>query len=316
MYRRSKITWREFNTIAEAKRFRVLEDLPLDEPFSPKRLVKIGCHCGNPWSPMANNVIWSKLRACPDCRPRRKSKYAWADLRKELQLRGMDTVQPNGIFPTIRGRVDVRCFCGRVFSPCLTNILYKSGGTRSCGCVKSHQENEVADFIERLGVKTIRRSRTLISPAEIDIWLPDHKLAVEFNGLHWHSEGVLGPRAKTATIEKRNSLALLGIGLAMIFEDEWTHARTQTKKRLQQALGLLESPAPSEKTVWADNRWPHEALTLQDAGFIERGCREPQPHYFVYGRDARRIREPPTDTKKWGVVWDLGATCWLRSNST
>ena len=45
------------------------------------------------------------------------------------------------------------------------------------------------DLFESLDVKhKIQRDRQLIKPLELDIVLPDYKLAIEYDGLYWHSE--------------------------------------------------------------------------------------------------------------------------------
>lgn len=35
--------------------------------------------------------------------------------------------------------------------------------------------------------------RHLLDGKELDIVLPDHKLAIEFDGLYWHNENVVSP---------------------------------------------------------------------------------------------------------------------------
>jgi len=51
---------------------------------------------------------------------------------------------------------------------------------------KSIREQELSNWCKILG-EVIENDRTIIKPYEIDIYLPDYKLAIEYNGLYWHS---------------------------------------------------------------------------------------------------------------------------------
>ena len=57
------------------------------------------------------------------------------------------------------------------------------------------QEDDVSDFLDSLGVQYVRDSRPDFmrptkdnKPLELDFYLEDYGVAIEFNGSHWHSE--------------------------------------------------------------------------------------------------------------------------------
>ena len=53
----------------------------------------------------------------------------------------------------------------------------------------SFMEREIYEFIQSFYKnEIIRNDRTVLNGKELDIYLPDNNLAIEFNGLHWHSE--------------------------------------------------------------------------------------------------------------------------------
>jgi G:T-mismatch repair DNA endonuclease (very short patch repair protein) len=68
-------------------------------------------------------------------------------------------------------------------------------------------EREVYEFILSLYNKEIiRNDRTVLNGKELDIYLPDYNLAIEFNGLYWHSEDYVGKNYhlnKTIECEKK-----------------------------------------------------------------------------------------------------------------
>lgn len=88
---------------------------------------------------------------------------------------------------------------------------------------KSSNETEVVDYILSLGInedKLILNNRSGIAGKnkELDIYLPDYKLAIEYNGLYWHSEMYLN---KTYHLDKTNACEKNSIQLLHIFENEW-----------------------------------------------------------------------------------------------
>lgn len=53
----------------------------------------------------------------------------------------------------------------------------------------SSPEEEIVRFIrDDLGLEVITNSRTIIKPYELDIYIPSHKVAIEFNGTYWHCD--------------------------------------------------------------------------------------------------------------------------------
>ena len=54
--------------------------------------------------------------------------------------------------------------------------------------LKSKPESEIKKFLEDLGLEVIQGSRKLISPYEIDLYIPSKNFAIEYNGGFWHDE--------------------------------------------------------------------------------------------------------------------------------
>lgn len=51
----------------------------------------------------------------------------------------------------------------------------------------SKAEKEIVNWLKSKNYNIIENDRKLIQPYEIDIYLPDYNLAIEYNGLFWHS---------------------------------------------------------------------------------------------------------------------------------
>lgn len=53
--------------------------------------------------------------------------------------------------------------------------------------VISNKEKELSDFCKQFYPNLIENDRELIAPYELDIVIPELHLAIEFNGVYWHS---------------------------------------------------------------------------------------------------------------------------------
>lgn len=98
-------------------------------------------------------------------------------------------------------------------------------------------QNELVEFLKGLGITNIKtNNRTVIKPYEIDIYLPDYDLAIEYNGLYWHSE--VNHKHSTYHLHKTNLCNEAGIRLIHLFEDEWIYKRQIVKNRIKSILGM------------------------------------------------------------------------------
>lgn len=112
---------------------------------------------------------------------------------------------------------------------------------------KSRGEMEIAAWIESLGVKVEINTRSVIYPKEIDIYMPEHKIAIEFNGLYWHSE--LVGKNRYYHLQKLKDCKEKGITLLQIFEDEWYNKPALLKSMIMRQLGFIERRIYARKTT-------------------------------------------------------------------
>ena len=100
----------------------------------------------------------------------------------------------------------------------------------------SRAELEIYNFIKSLDdtIQITRNTRKIILPKELDIYLPDHNLAIEYNGLMDHSQGVskysrfnTPELPKNKHLQKTEACEEKNIQLVHIFENEWTDLHKQ-----------------------------------------------------------------------------------------
>jgi len=98
----------------------------------------------------------------------------------------------------------------------------------------SFAEKEINEFIKGIESNILTNTKTIIPPKEIDIYLPNKKIAIEYNGLYWHSELF---KEKSYHIDKTLLCHEQDIQLIHIFEHEWTFKTNIVKSRLKSMLG-------------------------------------------------------------------------------
>jgi len=92
---------------------------------------------------------------------------------------------------------------------------------RNCNPVeisKSSYEKELYAFIKELGIQCYTSNRKIIYPLELDIYIPKKNIAIEIDGLYWHSEAQ--GKDKNYHLNKTNLCEKQDIQLIHIFEDE------------------------------------------------------------------------------------------------
>jgi hypothetical protein len=99
----------------------------------------------------------------------------------------------------------------------------------------SYSEKEILNFIkDNYNGKIIENTKNIIIPYELDIYLPELKIAFEFNGLHWHSELY---KDNNYHLNKTEYCLKNGINLIHIWEDNWEFKSDIVKSIILNKLG-------------------------------------------------------------------------------
>lgn len=103
---------------------------------------------------------------------------------------------------------------------------------------QSFAEIKLTEFIASL-VSIKSNDRVVIYPFELDIYVPDKKIAIEYCGLYWHSDA---HKNNNYHKNKYDMCKEKGIRLIQIFEDEWLENENMIKSKL---LYILHKSASS-----------------------------------------------------------------------
>lgn len=106
-----------------------------------------------------------------------------------------------------------------------------------CGHTISQAEKDISAFVKSIigDDNVIENARNIISNGELDIYIPARKLAIEYDGLRWHSEEF--GKDRFYHLNKTEQCKVLGIKLIHIFEDEWLEHEDIVKHKLSHILG-------------------------------------------------------------------------------
>ena len=102
-------------------------------------------------------------------------------------------------------------------------------------------EIDVFKFVRNIySGQIIQNDRTTINPLELDIYIPDKKVAIECNGIYWHSSKVI--QDSKYHYNKSKLCEEKGIRLIHIFEYEWYNEKQKPilENIIKNALGINE----------------------------------------------------------------------------
>ena len=116
-------------------------------------------------------------------------------------------------------------------------------------CKVSQPEKDIVEYLTSKGITNIVQSeRDILDGKEIDVFLPDYNVGIEFNGDYWHSEL---KRDKRYHYDKSMLANSKGIFLYHIFSHEWAdeEKRIRILNHLDNILHLNENKIYARKCM-------------------------------------------------------------------
>lgn len=149
-----------------------------------------------------------------------------------------EVLEVNGRDWTVKHKI-----CGKVFST--TAAVYYNRCVRSqielCPHCYPYMENSsssekmLLDFVRSIyNREIIENTKSVIPPYELDIYLPEKGIAIEYNGLYWHSEQYV---PSTYHKMKSDMCKERGVHLIHVFEDDWLYKREIVQSVIKNFLG-------------------------------------------------------------------------------
>lgn len=111
------------------------------------------------------------------------------------------------------------------------NLMFNNGPTQL--------EEKVVTYLKTLGITNIKQSdREILSGLELDIYLPDYKIAIEINGNRFHSDLF---KKRNYHLKKTEECARKGIRLIHIWECDLVKKESIIFSNLKSILGKVET---------------------------------------------------------------------------
>ena len=228
-------------------------------------------------------------QGCPQCkggklRKNKQMPIAEFVTRATVVHDGRYTYGPQQFSNLLTGVVTITCPKHGVFTQSPVNHLAGKVGCTKCNHMASKAEQVIAEYLKTF-TTVVQRDRTVIKPKELDIYLPEKALAVEYSGMYWHSHSSQEDEKKNKHkhFQKYKECNDQGIRLLTIYETEW-HERPQAIRRLlRNALGKSRGKLMARKCEL------RKVLTSEARVFYEKyhpqGGEGGGEHYGLYHGD-------------------------------
>jgi hypothetical protein len=131
------------------------------------------------------------------------------------------------------------------YKNCNENVKFSTTAQHYNSFCEKHSNNnyslnqkEIYDFITKhYNGKIFQNLRNLIK-GELDIYIPEKNLAIEFNGVYWHSDQF---KEKNYHFNKWKQCKDKEITLLTIWEDNWTGKQEIVKSIIKNKLGIIKN---------------------------------------------------------------------------
>ncbi len=135
--------------------------------------------------------------------------------------------------------IDILCPQGHLWRPTPNNVVFSRTRCGVCPASRvSAGELEVLEFVRSLGVEVKGGDREAVGQ-ELDIYVPEAGLGIEYDGLYWHSSA--SPTFRRAR-HWQKYLACYGKGVSLlaIYEDEWKSKRLLLEEMIRSRCHRLQ----------------------------------------------------------------------------
>lgn len=166
--------------------------------------------------------------------------------------------EPYELVYSSKRKIALKCNEGHEWTPAAKKTLNPHYNCRKCNGTVA--ENEIEGFLKDLSEPYSRNDRSILkSGRELDFVIPRLNLAIEYNGMYWHSEEA--GTARTYHKQKYDECLRLGLHLWFIWEEDWVNDSGAVKEQLSTLLGRIE------KTTLGEEDYLFERGSYEDVKF-------------------------------------------------
>jgi hypothetical protein len=135
--------------------------------------------------------------------------------------------------------IEIICPIHGIFKVSPHNHMYNESGCPRCTHQISKPEQELFNLISSWGLNPSQSDRSILNGKEVDIYIPEKKVAIEFNGAYWHTT-----EFKDKNYHYQKSLECEKAGIRLIHVWEWLWNNPTKRKVLiniiKSACGIID----------------------------------------------------------------------------
>ena len=195
---------------------------------------------GEFWQTPSKHIL--RNQGCPKCAKTLNGKLSRLTreefIKKAKEIHGDSYIYTDVNYVTSQEKVKIICKKHGEFWQRPYDHL-NGHGCPHCANLISRGEIEIYEFLcDKIGIdKVFLHNRNVLGNGrEIDIYIPDLKFGIEYNGLIWHSEE--NGKVKGYHLEKTEICNKNGVYLIQIFEDEYNKNKELVLKKIAHILNL------------------------------------------------------------------------------
>lgn len=159
-------------------------------------------------------------QGCPICSGKKKKSLIIIQNEINSIHNGKYTLNEDSHYINNKTPIEISCDIHGSWMVRPDNLINSKTRCPKCAGSFSKSEINLFEFVKTLDSSSIQGDRKIIKPLQLDVYCPNHNLAIEYNGLYHHSE-IDGKKPKTYHINKTLKCLERNIKLLHIFEDEW-----------------------------------------------------------------------------------------------
>ncbi len=172
------------------------------------------------------------------------------------------------------------CEKGHEWATKASNRAIRKQGCPTCwkNTYSSKAEKEIVEFLKKLlpDETILTQDKKLIYPYFLDIYLPNKRIAIEYNGVYWHSEYFL---EKDAHHRKWSLCKDKNVQLIQIWEDEWNYNKELIKQMLAYKLKTNDSQKIAARKTYLNQIEYFQASTFLQQNHIQHEAKG--SHYLA-----------------------------------
>jgi hypothetical protein len=280
--------------------------------------VEVVCPIHGVFSVIACNYLNLYKHPCPKCGidNRVKNQFDSAEdfIRKAVSVHGSLYDYSKVVYVGSKMPVEIVCKTHGSFLKSPNKHISYKGGCQRCseGNRISKGESSLLNKVSELGLAILKNNRGILpGRKELDMYFPELKTGIEYNGILWHSEY---KGSKFNLLDKTKLGEAVGVKVLHIFEDEWENDPDRVINITKAVLGteindkqlVKECSTLFGELTYLDRRYPLLDKFLR-LGYEVIEVVDPKPWFS----NGYKNRVPYTEDIKSSnprgvVVWDCG----------